>query len=170
MSISCCSVSQSLSHAQLFATIWAAADKASLSFIIPQNLLRLMSIGLVMPSNYLILWLPLLLMPSIFPSISAFSDELALCIRWPKYWSFSFSINPSNKQVSAWLKIFKRIFPLETHHREGNGNPLQYPCLENPMDGVAWWAAIYGVAQSQTWLKWLSSSRDSSTSFIPFNF
>ena len=63
----------------------------------PQNLLKLMSIELVMPSNHLILCHPLLLPPSIFPSIRVFSNELALCIRWPKYWSFSFNISPSNK-------------------------------------------------------------------------
>ena len=75
---------------------WTAAHQASLSFTISCSLLKLMSIKSVMPSNHLILWCPLLLLPSIFPSIRVFSSESALCIRWPKYWSFSFSIRPSN--------------------------------------------------------------------------
>ena len=88
---------QSLSHVQLFVTPWTAASQASLSFIILQNLLKLMSIELVMPSNYLILCFPLLLLPSILPSITVFSNKSALCLRWPKYLSFSFSISPSNE-------------------------------------------------------------------------
>ena len=93
------SISQSvqlLSHVQLFAIPWTAADQASLSIINPQSLLKLMSIESVMPSNHLILCRPLLHPPPIFPSIRVFSNELALHIRWPKYWSFSFSISPSN--------------------------------------------------------------------------
>ena len=85
-----------LSHVQLFATPWTAARQASLSITNSRNLLKLMSIELVMPSNHLILCCPLLLLPSIFPSIRVFSNELILSIRWPKYWSFSFSISPSN--------------------------------------------------------------------------
>ena len=82
---------------QFFVTSWTAALKASLSFTISQNLLKLMSIELVMPSNHLILCFPLLFLPLIFPSIRVFSNELVLHIRWPKYWSFSFSISPSNE-------------------------------------------------------------------------
>ena len=82
-----------LSHVQLFETSWTAARQASLSFAISWSLLILMSIESVMPINHLILCCLLLLLPSIFPSISGFSNELALCIRWPKYWSFSFSIS-----------------------------------------------------------------------------
>ena len=78
-------------------TPWTAACQASLSYTISQSLLKLMSIELVMPSNHLILCHPLLLPPSIFPSIRIFSNESALHIRWPKYWSFSFSISPSNE-------------------------------------------------------------------------
>ena len=78
-------------------TPWIAACQVSLSFTISQSLLKLMSIESVMPSNHLILYLPLLLLPSIFPSISIFSNELTLCIRWPKYWSFSFSTSPSDE-------------------------------------------------------------------------
>ena len=88
---------QSLSCVRLFATLWTAACQASLSITNSQSLLKLMSIESVMPSNHLILCCPLLLLPSIFPSIGVFSNESVLCIRWPRYWSFSFSIRPSNE-------------------------------------------------------------------------
>ena len=87
---------QSLSQVQLFATPWTAACQASLSVTNSQSLSKLMSIESV-PSNHLILCHPLLLPPSIFPSIRVFSNESALCIRWPKYWSLSFNISPSNE-------------------------------------------------------------------------
>ena len=86
-----------LSHVQLFATLWTAACQAPLPFTIFQGLLKFMSVKSVMLSNHLILCHPLLLFPSIFPSIRVFSNELALHIRWPKYWSFRFSISPSNE-------------------------------------------------------------------------
>ena len=92
-------VVQSLNHFWLFGTLWTAAHQASLSFTISWSLLRLMSIELVMPTNRLILCHPLLFLPSIFPSIRVFSNESALCIRWPKFWSFSFSISPSNEYL-----------------------------------------------------------------------
>jgi len=88
---------QSLSCVQLFVTSWTAARQASLSIANSQGLLKLMSIELVMPSNHFILCRPLLLLPSIFPSIKVFSNESVLRIGWPKYWSFSFSISPSNE-------------------------------------------------------------------------
>ena len=88
---------QSLSRVRLFVTPWIAAHQASLSITKSRSSLRLMSIESVMPSNHLILCCPLLLVPSIFPSIRFFSSESALHIRWPKYWSFSYSINPSNE-------------------------------------------------------------------------
>ena len=88
---------QSLSHVQLFATPWTAALQASLSITNSRSLLKLMSIESVMPSNHLTLCRPLLLLCSIFPSIRVFFSESALHIRWPKYWSFSFSIRPSNE-------------------------------------------------------------------------
>ena len=88
---------QSLNRVQHFATPWTAAHQASLSITIFQSLPKLMSIESVMPSNHLILCHPLLLLPSIFPRIRVFSKESALRMRWPKYWSFSFSINPSNE-------------------------------------------------------------------------
>ena len=87
---------QSLSCVQLFATPWTAAHQASLSITNSRSLLKLISIKSVMPSNHLILCHPLFLPPSIFPIIRVFSNESALCIGWPKYWSFSFSISPFN--------------------------------------------------------------------------
>ena len=88
---------QSLSCVRLFVTPWIVAHQASLSITNSRSLPKPMSIELVMPSNHLILCCPLLLLPSIFPSIRVFSNESALRIRWPKYWSFSFSISPSNE-------------------------------------------------------------------------
>ena len=258
---------QLLSHVWLFVTPWTAACQASLSITNSRSLLKLTSIESVMPSNHLILCRPLLLLPSTFPSIRVFSNESALHIRWPKYWSFSFNISLSNEysglisfrmdwldllavqgtlksllqhhsskasilQRSAFftvqlsypymttgktialtrrtfvgkvmsllfnmlsrLVIWRRqwhpnlvLLPGKSHGRrslegcspwghwgldtteslhfhfalscigEGNGNPLQCSCLENPRDGGAWWAAVSGVAQSRTWLKRLSSS------------
>ena len=177
----------------------------------------------MMPSNHLILCHPLLLLPSIFPSIRVFSKESVLPIRWPKYWNLSFSISEYwflPKNIQGWFSLAltglisllsKGLSTLLQHHSlkasilwhspffmvqfsqlyvttgkiialtiqtfvrkgmsllfnmlsrfaigEGNGNPLQYSCLENPRDRGAWWAAVYGVAQSRTRLKWLSSSR-----------
>ena len=98
-------VVQSLSHVRLFATSWTAEYQDFLSFTISRSLLKLMSIESVTPSNHLILCHPLLLLPSIIPSIRVFSNELALCIRWPKYWSFSFSISVSNEY--SWLISFR---------------------------------------------------------------
>ena len=88
---------QSLSRVWLLVTPWTAACQVSLSIINSWSLLKLMSIELVMPSNHHILCRPLLLLPSIFPSIRVFSNESVLSIRWPKYWNFSFSISPSNE-------------------------------------------------------------------------
>ena len=93
----CVMVVQSLSHVQLFGTPWTAARQASLSFTISQSLLKLMSIESVIPSKHIISCHPFLLPPSIFPSIRVFSSESAHLIKWPKYWSFSFSISPSNE-------------------------------------------------------------------------
>ena len=104
-SVDCCSAPfsrvhslllQSLSRVRFFVTPWTTARQAFLFITNPQSLLKLMSIELLMPSNHFILCCPLL-PPSIFPSIRVFSDESALCIRWPKDWSFSFSISPSNE-------------------------------------------------------------------------
>ena len=109
---------QLLSCVQRFVTPWTATCQATLSFLISRSLLKLMPIDLVRPSNHLILCCPLFLLPLIFPSIRVFSNESALCIKWPKYWSFSFSVSPSNvysrysrlknikgkeAEVAAWL-------------------------------------------------------------------
>ena len=104
-------VVQSLSCVQLFVTPWTAAHQAFLSFTISQSFLKLMSIELVMPSNHLILCWPLLLLPSIFPSIRVFSNKSALHTRWPKHWCFSFSISPSN-EYSGWISFRMDWFDL----------------------------------------------------------
>ena len=106
-------------------TSWTAARQASLSITNSQSLLKLMSIESVMPSNHLILCHPLLPLPAIFPSIRVFSNELALCIRWPKYWSFSFNISPSNEHPGLisfrmnWLSLLavqETLKSLLQHH------------------------------------------------------
>ena len=116
---------QPLSLIQLFATPWTAARQASLSITNSRSLLRLLSIKSVMPSNHLILCCPLLLPPSIFPSIRVFSNESVLLIRWPKYWSFSFSISPYNEYSGLisfrmdWLDILalqRTLKSLLQHH------------------------------------------------------
>ena len=107
---------QSVSHVQLFATTWTAGHQASPSFTVSPSLLKLMSIESVMASNHLILCHPLLLPPSIFPSIRVFSSESVLHIRWPKYWSFSFSISPSSEYSELisfridWFGNYKALY------------------------------------------------------------
>ena len=117
---------QSLSHIQLFVTPWTEASQAPLSITNSQSPPKLMSIESLMPSNHLILCRPLLLLPSVFPSIRVFSNESALCIRWPKYWSFSFSISPSNEYAGLisfrvdWLDLLAVqgiLKSLLQHHR-----------------------------------------------------
>ena len=138
------SVSQST---RLFATPWTAACQASLSITSSWSLLKLMSIGSVMPSNHLILCRPLLLPPSIFPSIRIFSNESVLCIRWPKYWSFSFSICPSSEYSGLisfrtdWFDLFAvqgtLKTPLQNHSSKASILrcsaffivQLAYPCM-----------------------------------------
>ena len=116
---------QSLSRVRLFETPWTAACQASLSVTNSWSLLKLMFTELVMPSNRLIPCHPLLLLPSIFPSIKVFSNESVLCIRWPKYWSFSFSINPFNEYLGLisfrtdWLGLLavqRTLKSLLQHH------------------------------------------------------
>ena len=104
LSTYCIVVVQSVSHVWLFVTPWTVAHQASLSFTISQSLLKLMSIESMMLSNHLVLCYPLLLLPSIFPSIRIFSNESAVCIRWPKNWSFSLSISPS-REYSGWFPL-----------------------------------------------------------------
>ena len=131
-----------------------------------------MSIKSVMPSNHLILCHPLLLLPSMFPSIRVFSNESVLHIRWPKYWSFSFSIGPSSEYSELisfridWLDLLTVQETLGSVVKnlcaraggmglipgwgrfpgEEHGNPFQYSCLGNPVDRGAWWATVHGVA------------------------
>ena len=116
---------QSLSRVWLFATLLTAARQASLSITNSRSLLKLMSIESVMPSNYLILCHPLILLPSVFPSIYVFSNESVLHIRWPKYWSFSFTISPSNEYSglisfrTEWLDLLavqRTLKNLLQHH------------------------------------------------------
>ena len=125
---------QSLSCVQLFATPWTAAHQASLSVTNSWSLLKLMSIESVIPSNHLILCHPLLLLPSIFPSIRVFSNESVLCIRWPKYWSFSFSIRLSNENSGlmsfrmGWLDLLAvqgTLKSLLQHHRSKATKQMQ---------------------------------------------
>ena len=124
---------QSLSHVRLFVTPWIAAHQASLSITNSQSLLKLMSVELVIPSNHLILCRPLLLLPSIFASIRVFSNESAVHIRWPKYWSFSFSISPSNEYSGlisfrmGWLDLLTvqgTLKSLLQHHSSKASNQL----------------------------------------------
>ena len=105
------SSAQSLTHVRLFAVPWTAACKPSLSITNSQSLVKLMSIKSVIPFNFLILCCPLLLLPSIFPSIRVFSNESLLLIRWPVYWSFSFNIGPSN-EYSALISFQINWFDL----------------------------------------------------------
>ena len=131
---------QWLSYAQLFAIPWTAAYQASLSFTISWSLLKLMSIESVMPSNHLILCHPLLLLPSIFSSIRVFSNESALWIRWPKYWSFNFSISPSNKYSRLisfridWFDLLAVQGTLKSllHHHSSKAAILLFSLLYGP--------------------------------------
>ena len=127
-------VVQWLTHVWLFATLRTAACQASLSITNSQSLLKLMSIESVMPSNHLILCCPLLLPPSLFPSIRAFSNESVLCIRWPKYWSFSFSISPSNEYSGLisfridWLDLLAVRETLKSLPQHHSSKPLILQC------------------------------------------
>ena len=135
---------QWLSHVRLFVTPWTAACQTSLSIINSRSLLELMSIESVMPSNDLILCQLLLLLPSIFPSIRAFSNESVLRIRWPKYWSFNFSISPSNEysglisfRLTGWISLqskgLSRVFsPQSPTPQFKSINSLLLSFLYNP--------------------------------------
>ena len=132
---------QSLSRVQLFATPWTAVRQASLSITNSWSLLKLMSVELVMPSNHLILRHPLLLLASIFPSIRVFSNESALHIRWPKYWSFSFSISLFNEYSGLtsfsmdWLDLLAvqgTLHSILQHHSSKSINSSALSFLHNP--------------------------------------
>jgi len=134
---------QSLSCVQLFATLWTAAHQVSLSITNSQSLLKLKSIELVMPSNHLILCRPLLLLPSIFPSIGVFSNESVLRIRWPKYWSFS--IGPSNEYSGLiscrtdWFDLLAVQGPLKSLHYSWQAS-------------ILWCSAFFMVLLSHTYI------------------
>ena len=149
---------QSLSRVWLFATPWTAAGQASLSITNSQSSLKLMSIKSVMPSSHLILCRPLLLLPPITPSIRVFSNESALCIRWPKYWSFSFSISSVQSLSHVWLFATPWIAARQaslyiTNSRSSlrltsiesvllSYNLLQYAYLLNAQSDKLWWIHI----------------------------
>ena len=137
---------QLLSHVRLFAIPWTAARQASLSITNSWSPPKPVSIESVMPSNHLILCCPLLLLPSIFPSIRVFSIESAL----NKKLRQGFTGAPSlESDTTERLRFHFSLSGIG----EGNGNPLQCSCLENPRDGEAWWAAVSGVTQSRTRLR-----------------
>ena len=149
------SVVLSLSRVQLFVTLWTAARQASLSFTISQSLLKLMSVESVMPSNHLILCRPLLLLPSIFPSIRVFSNESVLHIRWPKYWSFSFSISPS-KEYSGLISFRNAWFDLLAA-QETLKSLLQHHSLKA---SILWHSAFFMVQLTSIHDYWKNDSFD----------
>ena len=147
---------QSLCRVWLFATQWTALHQASLSMTNPQSLLKLMSVESVMPSNHLILCRPLLLLPSIFPSISVFSNESAPCIRWPKYWSFNFSIGPSSEYSGLisfkmdWLDLLAVQGTLRSllQHHSSKASILRHS------------GSLWPKSHIHTWLPWKNHSFD----------
>ena len=132
-----CSDIQFSSVTQLCPTLWTAACQASLCITISWSLLKLMSIELVMPSNHLILYCPIFLLPSVFPSIRVFSNESVLRIRWPEYWSFSFIISPSNEYSGLisfrmdWLDLLAVQGTLKSllEHHSSKASVLQHSAL-----------------------------------------
>ena len=140
-------VVQLLNRVQLFATPWTAARQAPLSSTISQSLLKLMSIESVMPSNHLILHRSFLLLPLIFPSIRIFSNESVLHIRWPKYWSLSFSISPSNEYSGL---ISFRVDWLDLHEvQETLKSLLQH---HSSKASILWCSAFFIVQLSQPYM------------------
>ena len=133
-------VIQSLSRVRLFATLETALCDASLSFTISRSLLKLMAVESVMPSNHLIFCHPLLLLPSIFPSIRVFSNELALQIRWPKYWSFSFSISPSNEYsgLTSFRIDWLDLLAVQFCHQYQNDLPLSLLLIQSALSASDW--------------------------------
>ena len=133
---------QSLSRVQIFATPWTSRCQASLSITNSRSLLRLMSIESVMPYNNLIFCRPLLLLPSIFPSIRLFSNESVLHIRWPKYWSFSFNISPSNEHSGLislrmdWLDLtVQGTLKSFLQHHSSKASILRHSAFFRVLDG-----------------------------------
>ena len=125
---------QLLSWVLLFATSWITAHQASLSITNSQSLLRLLSVESMMPSSHLILYCPLLLLPPIPPSIRVFSNKSTLCVKWPKYWSFSFSISPSNEHPGLisftmdWLDLLAVQGTLKSLLQHHNSKPSMLWC------------------------------------------
>ena len=164
---------QLLSHVPLFATPWTTARQASLSITNSRSLPKLMSIELVMPSNHLILCHPLLLLPSIFPNIRVFSNESALCIRWPKYWSFSFNISPSNEHPGVislrmdWLDPLAVQETLKSHlqHHSSKASILQCSISQGFLwahNILCWLLPLLFISKGflptpNHWWKWLLS-------------
>ena len=142
---------QLLIHAQLFVILWTAARQAFLSFTISLSLRKLMSVESVMPSNHLILCHPLLLLLLVFPSIRVFSSELALCIRWPKYWSFS--ISPSNDYSGViscridWFDLLaiQRTLKSLLQHHNWKASVLQFSAF----------SFVHGILQARI-LEWVA--------------
>ena len=138
---------QSLNHVWLFATPWTATHQASLSITNSWSLLKLMSIELVMPFNCLILCHPLLLPPSIFPSIWVFSSESVLIIRWPKYWSFHFSFSPSNEYSEL---ISLRLIDLISFQSKGLSRVFSSSTVQS-INSLAL-SLLYDLTHIHTWL------------------
>ena len=148
-------VVQSLTRVRLFATPWTAARQASLPNASSRSLLKLISIELAMTSNHLILCHPLLLLPSIFPSIRVFFNELALCITWPKYWSFSFSTSPSNEYsglISFKIDRFELLAFQETQK--------SYPTTQFKSINFSALSLLYGPTLPSVHDSWKSHSFD----------
>ena len=148
-------VVQLLSHVSLFVTPLSAAHQTSLPFIISQSLLKSMSIESVMPSNHLILCHPLLFLPSIFPSIRVFSNQSVLPIRWPKYWSFSFSISPS-KEYSGLISF--RIEWLDLLTVQGTLKSLLQH--HSSKASILWHCFLYGPTLTSIHDYWKNHSFD----------
>ena len=154
---------------RLFATPWTAARQASLSFTNSWSLLKLISIELVRPSNHLILCHPFLLLPSIFPSIRVFSNKSVFHIRWPKYWSFSFSVSPSNEYSRLisfrmdWLNLLTVQGTLKSLAAAAAKSLQSCPTLCDPIDGSPPGSSVPGILQAGI-LEWvaMSFSRESS--------
>ena len=161
---------QSLSHVQLSATPWTAACQSSLSISNSWSLLKLKSIELAMPSNPLILCHPLLILPSIFPSIRVFSNESVLCIMWPKYWSFSFSISPSNENSGLISFVIDRFDLLSV--QETLKSLLQH---RSSKASILWRSAFFVVQLSHpyrttgkniAWTRWTLDTKQCLCFFI----
>ena len=144
----------SLSCVRLCVTPWTAARQASLSIINSQSLLKLMSIDSVMLSNHLILCHPFLLLPSIFPSIRVFFKESTLCIRWPKYWSFSFSISPSN-EYSGMISIKIDSFDLLAPRNSQESSTPQFETINSLVLSL-----VYGPTLTSIYEYWKNHSFD----------